>query len=74
MTNHDWPLQAQITGSGFHGPKSILAKSYQTTKYPLVFRPQNENPVAVSLPLVCLFFTFLQLLFIAELVKGASND
>ena len=49
MTNHDWPLQAHITGNGFHGPASILAKAYQTSKYPLVFRPQNENPVSVSI-------------------------
>ncbi|KAL4233464.1 hypothetical protein ACF0H5_008145 [Mactra antiquata] len=45
MTNHDWPLVAHISGNGFHGPSSILAKSFQTSKYPLVFRPQNENPV-----------------------------
>ena len=48
MTNNDWPLQAHIEGNGFHGPKSILAKAFQTTKYPLVFRPQNENPVQVK--------------------------
>ncbi|XP_053397416.1 cilia- and flagella-associated protein 47-like isoform X4 [Mercenaria mercenaria] len=51
MTNHDWPLQAHITGNGFHGPSSILAKAYQTSKYPLVFRPQNENPVTGKLVL-----------------------
>jgi len=48
MTNNDWPLKAEITGSGFRGPRTILAKAFQTTKYPLVFRPQNENPVDVS--------------------------
>ena len=48
MTNHDWPLKARITGQGFHGPEMLLAKAYQTSKYPLLFRPQNENPVSVS--------------------------
>ena len=49
MTNNDWPLKATITGLGFHGPQTLLAKAYQTSKYPLLFRPQNENPVAVSI-------------------------
>ena len=48
MTNHDWPLKATIIGLGFHGPATLFAKSYQTSKYPLLFRPQNENPVTVS--------------------------
>ena len=52
MTNNDWPLKATITGLGFHGPQTLLAKAYQTSKYPLLFRPQNENPVAVSRALV----------------------
>lgn len=51
MTNQDWSLQAQITGAGFHGPSTILAKSFQTTKYPLVYRPQNENSVTGKLVL-----------------------
>ncbi|XP_052808119.1 cilia- and flagella-associated protein 47-like isoform X2 [Mya arenaria] len=52
MTNNDWPLKAHITGTGFHGPRTILAKAFQTTRYPLVFRPQNENPVAGRLVLM----------------------
>ena len=47
MTNHDWPLKACIEGSGFVGPPSILAKAYNTTRYPLVYRPQNEISVTV---------------------------
>ncbi|XP_052240686.1 cilia- and flagella-associated protein 47-like isoform X3 [Dreissena polymorpha] len=52
MTTSDWPLKATITGTGFHGPRSILAKAFQTTKYPLVFRPQNEIPVNGKLVLL----------------------
>jgi hypothetical protein len=48
MTDNDWPLRAIIEGAGFFGPPSILAKAYQTTNYPLMFRPQNERDVAVS--------------------------
>ncbi|XP_071134806.1 cilia- and flagella-associated protein 47-like isoform X3 [Mytilus edulis] len=51
MTNHDWPLKACIEGSGFVGPPSILAKAYNTTRYPLVYRPQNEIPVTGKLTL-----------------------
>lgn len=48
MTNHDWPLRAAIEGSGFFGPPMVLAKAYNTTKYPLVFKPQNEIVVQVN--------------------------
>lgn len=47
MTNHDWPLRAAIQGPGFFGPPMVLAKAYNTTKYPLVFKPQNETIVQV---------------------------
>ncbi|ESO84826.1 hypothetical protein LOTGIDRAFT_196276 [Lottia gigantea] len=45
MTNHDWPLRAEIIGEGFSGPKSHLAKAYQTAQYPLVFKPLYETNV-----------------------------
>ena len=47
MTNHDWPLRAAIQGAGFFGPPMVLAKAYNSTKYPLVFKPQNETIVQV---------------------------
>lgn len=47
MTNHDWPLRAAIQGPGFFGPPMVLAKAYNTTKYPLVFKPQNETIIQV---------------------------
>ncbi|XP_052708553.1 cilia and flagella-associated protein 47-like isoform X1 [Crassostrea angulata] len=51
MTNHDWPLRAAIQGPGFFGPPMVLAKAYNTTKYPLVFKPQNETIVQGKLVL-----------------------
>ena len=61
MTNHDWPLVAKVTGNGFNGPRTLLAKAFQTTKYPLVFRPQNENPIAVSISYSILYLGALWL-------------
>ena len=52
VTNTDWPLKACVTGNGFSGPKTILAKANVTTKYPLMFKPLKEEDVTVSDP-VC---------------------
>ncbi|KAK3096977.1 hypothetical protein FSP39_005325 [Pinctada imbricata] len=51
MTNHDWPLKARIEGPGFFGPPLILAKAYNSTNYPLIFKPQNESLVQGKLVL-----------------------
>ncbi|KAL3884217.1 hypothetical protein ACJMK2_030436, partial [Sinanodonta woodiana] len=51
MTNHDWPLEARIEGTGFFGPPHLLAKAYQTSRYPLQFRPQNEKYIKGKLVL-----------------------
>ncbi|XP_055954756.1 cilia and flagella-associated protein 47 [Patella vulgata] len=51
LTNHDWPLRAEITGDGFSGPPSHLAKAYQTAQYPLVYKPLYETPVKGKLVL-----------------------
>lgn len=56
MTNHDWPLRAAIQGPGFFGPPMVLAKAYNTTKYPLVFKPQNETIVQVRSNIKQVFF------------------
>jgi len=61
MTNHDWPLRASITGAGFYGPPTILAKAYNPTNYPLVFKPQNEVEVEVCLLVIKLRKCFLNL-------------
>ena len=44
-TNHDWQMEAEIEGPGFVGPDKIVAKAYQITMYPLLFRPQFEGDV-----------------------------
>lgn len=44
-TNHDWPMEAELRGPGFVGPERLVAKAYQKTLYPLLFRPQYEGEV-----------------------------
>ncbi|KAK3775916.1 hypothetical protein RRG08_017206 [Elysia crispata] len=45
VTNNDWPLQATITGDGFSGPSTLLAKAFMTTQFPLVFKPLKEEEI-----------------------------
>ncbi|CAH1800026.1 unnamed protein product [Owenia fusiformis] len=44
-TNHDWPLKAELTGEGFYGPPTLIAKAFQTSYYPLMFRPMYEGDI-----------------------------
>ena len=41
-------MEAEIEGYGFNGPDTFIAKAYQTTHYPLLFRPQFEGSIEVS--------------------------
>jgi len=38
-------MRATVEGVGFSGPTTVLAKAYQTTFYPLLFRPAFEGTV-----------------------------
>ena len=44
-------MEATIEGTGFVGPSSILAKAFQTTYFPLLFRPHYEGVVSGKLKL-----------------------
>lgn len=75
MTNHDWPLRAAIQGPGFFGPPMVLAKAYNTTKYPLVFKPQNETIVQVRSSIKQGFFQkkYFILLIKINLLVGSNQ-
>ncbi|KAI0223616.1 Cilia- and flagella-associated protein 47 [Lamellibrachia satsuma] len=45
QSSHEWPMQVAIDGAGFVGPTTFVAKAFQTTNYPLMFRPQHEGHV-----------------------------
>ena len=44
----DWPLQADLSGTGFSGPETIVAKALATTCYSLTFNPKKEGQVEVT--------------------------
>lgn len=41
----DWPLIASLSGGGFSGPESLVARALTTTCYPLTFDPHTEGTV-----------------------------
>ena len=49
QSSHDWAMQVAIDGAGFAGPSTIVAKAFQTTNFPLMFRPQHEGVVQVGI-------------------------
>ncbi|XP_048239518.1 cilia and flagella-associated protein 47-like isoform X3 [Haliotis rufescens] len=51
MTNHDWPLRAKMSGEGFFGPPTLLAKAFQSSHYPLTFKPLYEKEIQGKLVL-----------------------
>lgn len=42
-------MKATVEGDGFSGPKTLVAMAFQTTDYPLIFKPQREGPVQVTI-------------------------
>ncbi|BFZ09423.1 hypothetical protein BsWGS_12463 [Bradybaena similaris] len=49
MSDVDWPIVATITGNGFRGPETLLARAHVITNYPLTFKPVTEEEVVGKL-------------------------